>query len=462
LRLLIPQTGYWQYLFQAMIKPFIYFFAWLFLQFSMPKDSTNNLIIEEITLQVGFGGSNHPDSLGGHGLAWADVTGNGFPDLYVTMNWKYPNIAYPELFYINKGKEVFEESANSFGIDDVDGGSHGAVFADLNNNGYFDLVNGATLNLDGSAPSNKVYMNREGKGFELSTPESMLQTREFTRGVGVIDINNNGLLDIICVSGWKGQDDPESEKNEIYLNLGGFKFEKLDHKEFENATAAQGVTVSDIDGNGYLDVLSPNMGGEMVILLNHGGELKKLAPGDLGIKHKAYSGITTGDLYNNGLLDLIFVFNPGGGRPHEAHMYLNLGEGNFEHAHTFKNIDGYMAGLADLDLDGYLDIVFDGHPFVYLNNGNASFRKGPEIPVDGIDDPRAVAFADHNLDGKMDFAFAAKRSINRLYANRYSGPNRYLKIQLTAPKSVFLIIKVSCWVSGRQRIPMGIWHRMSQ
>lgn len=396
--------------------------------------SPDGFVIVDITSETGFGGPTHPDSLGGHGVMWSDVTGNGFPDVYVTMNWKYPGIAYPELFYTNDGKYNFNERAQEFGIDDVDGGSHGSVFADLNNNGYFDLVNGSTLTLEGGPVHNRVYENNNGEFFVDRTGLDMKEAVEATRGVTAFDFNRNGLLDIVCVSGWMGEKDTPGEKNELYINQGDFNFVRYRIEDLDNASAAQGVIATDFDGDGNIDILSCNMGGDLIILKNNGNnELTLVNPSEYGISHRAYSGITTGDLNNNGYLDLILIHNPQGGRPYEAYLYMNNGDKSFTHTHTFKNVDGYMAGLADMDLDTYLDIVFDGHPYVYLNNGDGTFRKGPEIPVDGIDDPRCVAFADIDNDGDLDFAFAVKRDVNRLYRNDYSGSNRWLKINLYAP-----------------------------
>ena len=396
--------------------------------------TSHDFTIADITRETHFGGPAHPDSLGGHGIMWCDVTKNGYPDVYVTMNWKYPGYPYPELFYENKGGYIFTESAVKFGIEDVDGGSHGAVFADLNNNGYFDLVNGSTLSLEGGPNNNRIYENIGGEYFIDRTPDCMKETLEYTRGVTAFDFNNNGLLDIAFISGWRGSGDPPGEKNEIYINKGNFGFIKLNLSEMENATAGQGVIATDFNGDGNIDLLSCNLEGDMVILRNDGNnQFSLINPAELGIMHRAYSGITTGDLNNDGYLDMILVHSPGGGQFSEAYLYMNRENKRFIHTQTFTSVDGYMAGFADMDMDTYLDIIFDGHPFVYLNNGDGTFRRGPAIPIDDIDDPRCVAFADIDNDGDLDFAFAVKRHINRLYRNDYTGKNRWLKINLFAP-----------------------------
>jgi len=79
---------------------------------------------------------------GSHCATFADITGDGLPDLYVTM---YYTANISDLFFVNSALTVFTEEAASRNINDYDGGSHGAVFADLDNDGDFDLINGTTV-----------------------------------------------------------------------------------------------------------------------------------------------------------------------------------------------------------------------------------------------------------------------------------------------------------------------------
>ena len=92
-----------------------------------------------------------------------------------------------------------------------------------------------------------------------------------------------------------------------------------------------------------------------------------------------------------------------------------------------------MAGLADLDNDTDLDLVFAGDKRIYLNDGSGSFSPGPAVPVSGINDPRAIAFADIDNDGDLDFAVGVKRSRNWLVRNDYAGNNNWLKVKLISP-----------------------------
>ena len=72
---------------------------------------------------------------------FGDAPGDARPDRYITMNFGGP---LPDLFFVNGGDSTFTELGAARGVADVDVGSHSAAFADLDNAGDYDLVNGAT------------------------------------------------------------------------------------------------------------------------------------------------------------------------------------------------------------------------------------------------------------------------------------------------------------------------------
>ena len=84
---------------------------------------------------------------------------------------------------------------------------------------------------------------------------------------------------------------------------------------------------------------------------------------------------------------------------------------------------------ADIGNDGDLDLVFAGDDVAYLNDGTGAFSAGRAIPVGGIDDPRAIAFADIDGDGDLDFAIGAKRSASWLVRNDKNSGN-WIKVKL--------------------------------
>ena len=102
-------------------------------------------------------------------------------------------------------------------------------------------------------------------------------------------------------------------------------------------------------------------------------------------------------------------------------------------AMVYNGVDKRIYVNGALDNDGDLDLVFAGDDEVYLNQGDGTFVEGPSVPISGINDPRAVAFADIDDDGDLDFAIAAKLSRNWLVRNDFNDGN-WLKVELVSPQ----------------------------
>ena len=427
----------------------------LLTQLSCTKNVASNegINITEVTQQWNFGGPTATDSLGGHGVMWGDANNDGWPDLYVTMNWK--KNAYPDLYYENQKGGFFIEKAEQVGLADIDGGSHGAVWVDLDNDGDLDIVNGTTLALAG-IPDNDIYVNQDGV-FTKDTTTVLSKFGEATRGVVTPDLNNDGYADIFCVSGYKGSDDPVAENNELYINNGNGEFSATKQQHVLRLAAGQGAVDTDFDHDGDVDLIAGNKSGNLAILRNEFplDSLSIVNPAAIGIHHTAYGGVTSGDVDNDGDTDLFLVKGVDGTPYNRSWLYVNDGKGNFRLQQTFDSIDGYMAGLADLDNDTDVDLVFDGHPFVYENDGTGNFVKGAAITVANIDDPRCVAFADMDKDGDLDFAFGVKRSINRLYRNDYKGKNRWLAVQLTSAAGQASAFGTKIWMYATDNTLLG-------
>ncbi len=382
------------------------------------------LSFTDITLSAGTGGPTASGKTGGHGAMFCDVDNDGRPDLYITMLFNEP---MKDLFFRNTGNNVFANEGDLRGISDFDGGSHGAAFADLDNDGDYDLINGTTFAATGFPATNDIFRN-DGSGFFTDvTGSTGIPFREWpTRAATAFDMDKDGDLDLFFVTGPDGSGDPAGERNEVYRNDGNFQFTAINSGPLYTAPAGQGATDSDYDGDGDIDVFAGNRNGDVNILRNDGsGNFTLITPASIGITHRGRDGITLGDIDNDDDLDMMLASPP------DAALYRNNGSGTFSLITTFANVDGYMGGFADLDNDTDLDLVFAGDSKCYLNNGSGAFSAGPAISITGINDPRAVAFADIDNDGDLDFAFGNKRSRNWLVRNNFNAGN-WLKIKLVA------------------------------
>ena len=368
-----------------------------------------------------------PALKGGHGAMWADIDDNGLPDLYLPL---IISETLPDLLLVNRGAGTFVEQGRARGVADVDGGSHGATWCDLDNDGDYDLINGTTFD-DGSGIQNDVFRN-DGKGhFVEVRPHALESCQAPTRAFISFDMDRDGDLDLFGVSNYQGSADPPDERNEIYRNDGNFEFTAITSGDLYTAPAGQGATDTDYDGDGDIDILAANRTGPVNILKNDGkGNFTRIDPALISIRHTAPDGTSTGDIDNDGDLDLLLT---GGDNP--GHLYTNNGDGSFNYTRSFSETDGYMGGFADLDNDGDLDLYFAGDTKVYLNTGNGLFEPGPVVPMVNKNDPRGVAFADIDNDGDLDFAVGNKRSaLNFIMRNDLSGGGHWLKVKLVTAR----------------------------
>ena len=415
------------------------------------------LSFTDITAAAGMASSRS----GSHGAFWADATGDGRPDLFLTYN-ECRSGTRSNRFYRNLGG-TFVEEASQRGLFDLTGGTHGGSFSDLDNDGDFDLITGETYAVDciASDPeplANRVFRNEGGGVFSDRTPPAMGAYADYTRSILGFDMDKDGDLDIFAVNGDRGDPEPIPDRNELYRNDGNFNFSAITAGALITTPAGQAGTDTDYDHDGDIDIIVPNFGhacvdnscGDVGILRNDGnGVFTKVPRTSIGIQHRASSGISTGDLNNDGLTDLVLVDQDRNplrrlGYDRIAYVYLNVGAGRFFFLGEIRGIPGFTVGLADLDNDGDLDMTFPGVTNVLLNDGSARFSQGPFYPTPTpapgcvreqctTPDPRTVSFADIDNDGDLDSVVTTKFGVFNLIRNNFNGGN-WLKVRLTSPQ----------------------------
>lgn len=126
-------------------------------------------------------------------------------------------------------------------------------------------------------------------------------------------------------------------------------------------------------------------------------------------------GIASGDVNNDGLIDLFFTSNQGADR-----LYLNLGNFRFRDITASAGVGGETgigkwttgASMVDINADGLLDLYvcevsgyknLQGRNRLYINQGNLNFReRAAEYGLDIASYAQQSAFFDYDRDGDLD------------------------------------------------------------
>jgi len=214
----------------------------------------------------------------------------------------------------------------------------GVGVGDLNNDGLEDLV------FAGNMVSSRVYLNQGNMQFLDITNESGLSTDVWCNGVSLVDINADGFLDIyLTVSGVN----KAKRKNLLFINQGDLTFtEEAESYGLDDDGYSTHAAFFDYDLDGDLDMYLLTYGN------NEGVDLK---------------------MVNNKKLD--------GSANSNDKLFRNNGDNTFTDVTLEAGIlvEGYGLGIAvhdfnnDLYPDLYIsnDFLFDD--ILYINNGDGTF-----------------------------------------------------------------------------------------
>jgi tetratricopeptide (TPR) repeat protein len=174
-----------------------------------------------------------------------------------------------------------------------------------------------------------------------------------------------------------------------------------------------GETQSRSSGPGYVDIAGSALGGNASYpsQLLHGTDYwRTVLDGACGIDIYGHNGISVGDIEGNGFDDL-YVCQPGG-LPNR--LYRNHGDGTFEDITEASGVgvieNTACALFVDVDNDGRQDLIVvrASGPMLFLNLGGGKFRQKADAfqfasPPQGTFTGAAVA--DYDLDGWLDIYF---------------------------------------------------------
>ncbi len=190
----------------------------------------------------------------------ADLDNDGWPDIYVA------NDSTAATFYQNQKDGTFKDVAIEAGIayspDGKPQAGMGVAVGDYNRDGLLDIVK---TNFAGDTDS--LYLNLGDGTFEDHTYLSGLglNTRYLGWGVGFVDLDNDGWLDIFISNGHvypevdaSHLDSPYAEHKYVYRNLRNGQFEEVTNLAgpgITDAVPARGCAFGDYDNDGDIDIV---------------------------------------------------------------------------------------------------------------------------------------------------------------------------------------------------------------
>ncbi len=251
-------------------------------------------------------------------------------------------------------------------------------------------------------------------------------------GVGVGDINNDGLMDIMFTSTF--------EQDRLYLNKGSFKFVDIteDAGIKPSSSVSSGVNFCDVNRDGFADIYICKYGFSQnendrrnELYINNGDLTFTESARQYGVDNTGYSIQSSFfDYDKDGLVDLYVLNQPSNARAvrqtyftasaNESDfldnntsdcLYKNNGNGTFTNVSATAGIRNFAYGLgvvtADLNNDGYTDIFtandYDKPDYLYINQKNGTFKDVSQTSFDHISNfSMGTDVGDINNDGNTD------------------------------------------------------------
>ncbi len=364
-------------------------------------------------------------------ITLGDFDGNGELDILTTLVVPENSGKKPHVAYLNQGDGNFTKQELGQG----EGDRWSVAAGDLNGDGTLDLAVG----IDYKKTNGDRWISRialiSGRNDEPFPQVGILSfgPPALTRAVAMADVNGDGFLDVITGN--------YHDQNVVYLNGMGMALSTKDLYPEPNPGSGREITsvaLGDVDSDGMLDIVVGRVGGKKLVFRRKEDGSFRSEPEQFGSASERTWDLALADVNGDGLLDVIA--GNAGGDP--ATVYIKdrdtLGSFPPEDGQPISNAQGIgLPHLATGDLDGRngIDLVlcFEISPCtVFLNDGAGRYPSSGAAKLSESDmDTKAVAvaIADVDGDGNSDIAVGNNGSWNYVYVNDGKGafPDRLRK-----------------------------------
>ncbi len=389
----------------------------------------HNGVTSELPFYIYWGGPDGPGAsrtdlpvIGAFDVIASDINRDGRLDLIMPSAWKDShNPAKPRLVhvYIQGENRSFEDRGKEYGM--MATGAVGIAAADLNSDGYADIVLASSR--VGKAELNTESLLFWGTENGVNAEEPFTLPTYGASQVILEDLNQDGSIDITFSGGGQARvywnkSGAIDTKNPVIIKRAG--------QTDEFNTAVVRAEISDVDADGIPDLLIATIDG---IQIRSGDELEKVKS---TVKVKNSRWITAADLDGDELPELIISKHYGGNEYRtKSPIYWNGPDGYSDDNASWVPTIGVIGNTAgDLDGDGIPEVIFnnvnDGHvhtvpSYIYLGNAEAEYSAENRLELETIHSN--VSFiADLNLDGYPEVVFSIPKAL-RIYEGVSEGIN---------------------------------------
>jgi hypothetical protein len=342
----------------------------------------------------------------------------------VTIDWPSGEIQQIDGLDINQRITIEEPAFELVTGGDVASTAYtrGIAWGDLDGDGDLDLY------LGNETSSNQILLYDDSTGtFVDATGIGDAASPADTRGINLIDYDNDGDLDIyLSVVGGP---------NELIRNNGGLSFDRVaaDNELVSLASDCRNAAWADYDNDGLLDLYVVNYQGANHLMQNQGLDASDepvFAEVPAPVLRNTGHGTSAawGDANLDNRIDL-YIVNDDTANPNR--ILINLGNGVFEDANEQAPIladDGCGYGAAWVDYDD------DGSPDLYLsNNGANRIFRNRGIPAPGIsfedvtENADLLGLADDGDGGGVTWGDYDNNGFLDVYLSKIDEPNRLIR-----------------------------------
>jgi len=321
-------------------------------------------------LDGSFGNKNIP-------LSWASGNGNN-------LNVQLDSLQASKVFEKTVGTAKFSSDTSV----STGGAPRDFALVDFNNDGNVDMAS-----IDNTDDTVSVALGNGDGTFQGRTTVSIEANPVILRAG---DVNNDGIQDLVV-----SNNDASTDSLGVLLGNGDGTFQAEQTYQITNAASTDFV-LTDLNNDGYLDLVSGTDANSISVLLNNGDGTFQNEVTTAALTNSSH--LQTADFNGDGNQDIVLTNSTSG----LTQVMLGDGSGNFNAMSTINTalvLLNINTAVGDFNEDGKVDLLVSegnaGTVDFFAGNGDGTFASKTAYSAAGHE--LQISVGDFNSDGHLDF-----------------------------------------------------------